>query len=195
MCINIQYIIIRTNHTKLPSCQPYITPPNIVCSTSGNTITITTIGKKETNFCRMVFIEARNSYSGEEDKTPEHCGVVGDTAPVAAAEADVHCNMARAIQDMSAVHSHGWKVAGAAAAGTVRGVVRHTEAAAVGRHRMGGMAVSMQVLALVESIQALSLPHVEHCRESEHAEVVMHCSDQVVQKSSSAARCGLRMRS
>jgi hypothetical protein len=129
------------------------------------------------------------------DKTPQRCRVAGDTAPVAAAEADVHCNMARAIQDMPAVRSHGWKVAGAAAVGIVRGVARHTEAAAVGRHRMGGMAVSMQVLALVESIQALSLPHVEHCREAERAEVVMDCSDQVVQKSSSAARCGWRMRS
>jgi hypothetical protein len=55
--------------------------------------------------------------------------VAGDTAPVAAAEADVHCNMARAIQDMPAVRSHGWKVAGAAAVGIVRGVARH---------RMGG---------------------------------------------------------
>jgi hypothetical protein len=57
------------------------------------------------------------------------------------------------------------------------------------------MAVNMQVLALVESIQPLSLPHVEHCREAEHAEVVMDCSAQVVQKSSSAARRGWRMRS
>ena len=79
-------------------------------------------------------------------------------APVAAAAADAHCSTARAIQDMLVGHSHGPKVVGAAAAGTDPGAVHHIEAVAVARRRMGGMAVSMQVLALVESTQTLSLP-------------------------------------
>lgn len=109
--------------------------------------------------------------------------------------ADGHCNMAHANQDMPADCSHGQEAAGALAAGTEQGVVHHMEAVVVASHRMGGMAVSMQVLALVENIQALSLSQVERHREPEHAVVVMGCSDQVVQKHSSAKRSGWRTRS
>lgn len=105
-------------------------------------------------------------------------------AQIAAAEG--HCNMAHAIQDMPADRNHGQEVAGALAAGTDQGVVRHMKAVVVVRHRMGGMAVSKQVLAPVENIQVLSLPQVERHREPEHAVVVTGCSGQVVQKHSSA---------
>jgi len=110
--------------------------------------------------------------------------VAVDMAQIAAAEG--HCNMGRAIQDMPADRSHGQEAAGALAAGTDQGVVHHMEAVVLAPHRMGGTAVSMQVLAPVENIQALSLPQVERHREPEHAAVVMGCSDQVVQKHSSA---------
>lgn len=114
-------------------------------------------------------------------------------AQIAAAEG--HCNMAHAIQDMPADRSHDQEAAGVLAAGTDRGVVHRMEAVVVARDRMGGMAVSMQVLAPVENIQALSPPQVERHREPEHAAVVMGCSDQVVQKHSSAKRSGWRTRS
>lgn len=102
--------------------------------------------------------------------------------PVVAAEVDGRCSTARAIQDMPADRSRDQEAAGAVAAGTDRGVARHMEAVAVVRHRAGGMAVSMQVLAPVGSIQAWSRPQWG----PEHGAVVMDCSDQEVQKHSSA---------
>ena len=111
------------------------------------------------------------------------------------AATDGHCNMAHAIQDRPADHSHDQEAPGALADGTDWGVVHRMEAVALVHHRMEGMVVSMQVLAPVENIQALSLPQVERHREPEHAAVVMGCSDQVVQKHSSAKRSGWRMRS
>jgi len=75
-------------------------------------------------------------------------------ALVAVAAADGCCSMAHAIQDMPADCSRDQETAGAVAAGTDQGVAHHMGAVAVVHHRMGGMAVSMQVLAPVESIQA-----------------------------------------
>jgi hypothetical protein len=106
--------------------------------------------------------------------------------PVAAAEADGRCSKARAIQDMPADRTRDQEVAGAVAAGTDWGVARHMETVGVARHRTVGMAVSMQALAPVESIQAWNLPQVDQHRGLEHAAVVMDCPDQEVQKHSSA---------
>ena len=72
-------------------------------------------------------------------------------APVAV---DGRCSTAHAIQDMPADCSRDQEPAGAVAAGTDQGVAHHMGAVAVEHHRTGGMAVSMQVLAPVESIQA-----------------------------------------
>jgi len=75
-------------------------------------------------------------------------------ALVAVAAADGRCSMAHAIQDMPADRSRDQEAAGAVAAGTDQGLAHHMGAVAVEHHRTGGMAVSMQVLAPVESIQA-----------------------------------------
>lgn len=200
----IQYIIVRTNHTcycltDLATID--ITPPDLAsicqytreCNSQGHDPG----KKKQTNGCcdkptrRLSLIEACSSCSGEEGKLPGHCMVAEDMA-VAAAAADVHCSMAHAIQDTLVDHSHDWEVADVAAAGTDQGVVRHMADVVVARHTRG-MAVSMQILALVESIQTLNLLHVEQHRQAEHEEhvvVVMDCSDLVEQNCSSAWLCG-----
>lgn len=113
-----------------------------------------------------------------------------DTALVAAAAvAAAHCSMARATRDMPVGHSHGQEVADAAvgAAGTDQGVLRHMEVAAVAHHRWG-MAVSMEVLALVGSKLASAHPLAEHRTRTEHEEhvAVVDSADPVEQKSSSA---------
>lgn len=116
-------------------------------------------------------------------------------ALVAAAAAAGHCSTARAIQDKLADHSHDQEAAGSVAAGTDWGVARHMEAAVLVHHRRGDMAVSMKVSALVESIQAWSRPQAEQHRGPEHGVVVTGCSDQAVEKHSSAWMSGWRMRS
>lgn len=107
-------------------------------------------------------------------------------AQIAVAAAEGHCSMAHAIQDMPADRSHDQEAAGVLMAGTDPGVVHRMEAVVVVHHKTGGMAVSMQVLPLVENIQASGLPQVERNRGLEHVVVVMGCSDQAAQKHSSA---------
>lgn len=112
-----------------------------------------------------------------------------DTALVAAAVAAARCSTARATRDRPVGHSHGQEVADAAvgAAGTDQGVLRHMEVAAVAHHRWG-MAVSMEVLALVGSKLASAHPLAEHRTRTEHEEhvaAVMDCADPVERKSSS----------
>ena len=133
--------------------------------------------------------------------------MVVDTALVAAPVAAAHCSMVHATQDMPADHSHGREAADVTAAGTDQGVLRHMEVVAV-VHRRWGMAVSMEVLALVGNTlevlalvgNTLALNHsqVHRRRRAEHEEhvvVVMDSADPMEQRRSSAWLSGWKLRS